>query len=803
MAPSRRPARPRRARLTVQTLEARDVPAGTVKATLVNGLLTLTGDDNSNAVSIIVTGAGAGGGPRVKLVAADNTGIDGNIPADGDVTSIRAVMNGGNDSLIFGSEVDLDKDPNAAVDFILPGGAAIDLGDGDNTFTADLLGKLSLGDLSVTAGDGKDTVLISAREASSGMATGRKSMKPVSISVGDGGYDVTVKNFTVPGKAGMTFTAGDGDGTFAAAGIDTSGDGQPDTVGLQLGDMTAGNLTNGGAFTGTTGNGICSYSWGVSQTGSYSHAGGGGSGRVSATFADSSATGDVTLTGAASLDLTATNTAVGGSVKVQKKWLPANFRASATVSLTNVQVTRGVDVSADGGSSAASLALTDGRVGGSVKVTDTGTNGNAALTAVRPDVSGAVEVKATGPGGLAVGDWNGDGFVGPVTVQGRKQASMSVAGSLTVAAFGGMMNGKPGDVSVTSAGGDASLSLTGPGSPRDPAAPPTLQAGDVSVGGFATARVSLGSAADLDLDGDLAVTSTQDASVADLNRDGILDVAGKVTVTGQDDAGITNVADWSSGPVAVASRYGGAQFALTGSVALKNGLTVNGGNSVDVTLTPPVGAGGAPLVDGKVLVSGGFGGGKVVFQDLHFSSVKVDVKGGGTQVTMKDAFVIPHVLEKSGSLSISTGSGNDAVTLDGVTVAGKTDIRTGGGKDTLTVNGSAQDQGHPYTFGDTFTADLGAGDDQILLAQDAAAKFPVTFAKGVTIEAGAGNDTLKVGVAGGTPGVGPNTSVAFKGTPIKIRGGAGLNTFDPRAGDFTLPQGVDPKTVFLGWTPGP
>jgi Ca2+-binding RTX toxin-like protein len=161
---------------------------------------------------------------------------------------------------------------------------------------------------------------------------------------------------------------------------------------------------------------------------------------------------------------------------------------------------------------------------------------------------------------------------------------------------------------------------------------------------------------------------------------------------------------------------------------------------------------------------------------------------GDNSVTLRRTFVLPHVLEKSGRLSVTSDNGNDTVTLDEVVVGGTTTIRTGAGQDTLTVGGAT-------AFRGAFAADLGAGDDRIDVAQTAAAA-PVTFTAGVTVLAGDGNDRLRLGIDGSAQ----NQKVVIDGGGIKWDGGRGINLFDPEAGQFELPAGIDPTRVFLNWT---
>src|SRR5262245_47159722 len=100
-------------RLRLLQLETRDTPAGTVTGTLSGGVLTLTGDDESNSIQLMQVGT------DITVVGNNNTNIAGG-PTFSSVTSVKTVMKGGND------EVGIDP----VGPFTLPGAANFDLGDG-------------------------------------------------------------------------------------------------------------------------------------------------------------------------------------------------------------------------------------------------------------------------------------------------------------------------------------------------------------------------------------------------------------------------------------------------------------------------------------------------------------------------------------------------------------------------------------------------------------------------------------------------------------------------------------------------
>ena len=174
-----------RPRLALQPLEGRIVPNGTIVAVLSPaGVLSLTGDDDANGLTVKVT-AGV-----VTLTPDGSTTIDKTgVPAGGIVKSIKADLKGGADSLAI----------NAAADFILTGPVAIALGDGNNKLALDTTGKLNLGGLTVTGGDGADTVVVRGAAGSTVGGTAKFTYK-------NGGSSTSLEGV---GFSAVTVSAGD------------------------------------------------------------------------------------------------------------------------------------------------------------------------------------------------------------------------------------------------------------------------------------------------------------------------------------------------------------------------------------------------------------------------------------------------------------------------------------------------------------------------------------------------------------------------------------------------------------------
>ncbi|HKB06278.1 MAG TPA: hypothetical protein VKD90_29050 [Gemmataceae bacterium] len=204
MRPVSPSARSRRPRLSVESLEGRLVPAGTVTASLsALGVLTLTGTDDDNGITLKVTGS------NVTLTPDGTTTLVGSVPPTGVVKSINVVMKGGADVVSI--------DGTSA--FQVPGAVTISLGDGDNTLDMTTTGKIQVGALTVKGGDGLDTVTVKGGAMAGSMVTGAASFlygtggssttwedvkfnttaKVVAGEAGGRANEVTANNVTVAG----------------------------------------------------------------------------------------------------------------------------------------------------------------------------------------------------------------------------------------------------------------------------------------------------------------------------------------------------------------------------------------------------------------------------------------------------------------------------------------------------------------------------------------------------------------------------------------------------------------------------
>jgi hypothetical protein len=191
-----------RARLSVEPLEAREVPAGAVTASVAAGVLTITGDDFDNkftiqrqddAIEIIGTETLVNENPESVRIA-------------GPINSIKVTTFGGADQV---SISDLS-------DFVLPGFAQFDLGDGSNTLKLVTTGQLSIGALTVKGGDGLDTTQI---DAAAGSQIGTSAL----FQYGIGGSTTTMKHLAFPGAGQVTLAAADGVDSFTLDDCQTKG----------------------------------------------------------------------------------------------------------------------------------------------------------------------------------------------------------------------------------------------------------------------------------------------------------------------------------------------------------------------------------------------------------------------------------------------------------------------------------------------------------------------------------------------------------------------------------------------------
>src|SRR5262245_56508760 len=199
-------------RLHLHQLETRDTPAGTVAASFAGGVLTLTGDDDSNSIQLMQLGT------NITVVGFNSTTVTGG-PTFNNVTSVKAVMKGGNDEILS----------NPVGPFALTGAANLDLGDGNNSLGITTAGQVTLGSLTVKAGDGDDSITVAG-------ITGSTVTGNVSFDLKAGNTDIHLNNLQINGAGGLKYNATDGADSLNMLGVKLS---KAATVSTGLGQLEA------------------------------------------------------------------------------------------------------------------------------------------------------------------------------------------------------------------------------------------------------------------------------------------------------------------------------------------------------------------------------------------------------------------------------------------------------------------------------------------------------------------------------------------------------------------------------------
>jgi hypothetical protein len=400
-----------RPRLFVESLEPRDVPTGVIQASLVNGTLTLKGDDLANIVSIQIN---TGVAPTVVLTPDTGTSPtlidDVNDPATplpgdpvtipGPMTALKVDLGGGDDSLTI----------DGSNDFVLPGGASLTLGDGNNTLGLSTSGKIDLAKLSVQGGDGADTVTVAG-----GANRGSRVTGPAAFDLGPGDSTTSLTRVDFPGTAGVRLSAGPGSVT---------------------GSLTTLNVTVAKALRAAVGTGHLDLTLTGSQLGSLAVTGN----TLAATLENTNVDGAVSVRGAFSSALTAQGAVtIGRDVTVGGGPL-ASFLSLAT-SLTARNVTVAGSVQSQLGSASGSFAARDISLTGSFsayistasgpftarKVTISGSADNQLNTGSTAFSAGDVSV--TGGQGAQVSEFGGTFTVHSLTAKATALAVLGLQGT--------------------------------------------------------------------------------------------------------------------------------------------------------------------------------------------------------------------------------------------------------------------------------------------------------------------------------------------------------------------------------------
>jgi hypothetical protein len=398
-------------------------------------------------------------------------------------------------------------------------------------------------------------------------------------------------------------------------------------------------------------------------------------------------------------------------------------------------------------------------------------------------IDNTVDFVVTGPVAITLGD-------------GNNTLNLTTAGKITLGAL--TVKGADGTDTVTIQGGAGTGSTIGPASFNYANGGSTTTLGDVRfnvgvtlIAGDAVTAPNAVTATNVTVvktfsaalaNSNPALVSFTGSTLGGLKETGFVvgallqstNVLGSINIKGGFQADLQTDTVTVSGSVALTAPA--PSFTAAG-----DGTTINGNLLLTGTAWTATSFQSATLsqVKGSVTVTGGW------YNDTFESNglfrvdknLSLTLNGGDNVVNLTDASV-------GWNLKIRTGAGNDQITLDRTTVALATSIFAFAGADTLSIeNGS--------TFATTFGADLGTGNDTVSVAQNPAASGAVTFVGAARILAGAGNDTLLLGL---DPGFGGSTNsrAVFVVPTSLVDGGDGIDNFDNSTAQFT---GVTP----IGW----
>lgn len=203
----------------VQALEQRTLPAGTVLAVASAGNITLTGDNNSNQVTIVVTAAGitltGTDGTLIRKGARTGTTLTLNTPnVTRDVTiNLRGgddalTVNVGTANLVIGRNLKIDASagndtinvPNTTGSITVNGELTVDLGTGTDRLTT-ATPITVLGNARITGNTGNDTINLD----------GLNVLQHLTIETGSGDDAVALTDSLVTGNANVALSGGNDD----------------------------------------------------------------------------------------------------------------------------------------------------------------------------------------------------------------------------------------------------------------------------------------------------------------------------------------------------------------------------------------------------------------------------------------------------------------------------------------------------------------------------------------------------------------------------------------------------------------
>jgi len=388
------------------------------------------------------------------------------------------------------------------------------------------------------------------------------------------------------------------------------------------------------------------------------------------------------------------------------------------------------------------------------------------------------------------------------TVPAGTLNSSLVNGTLTITAVNSNVFGENDQVITIQGTGSGDFNITANGKLQGPAAG--------ALENVTNIRLNLGAGNDtVTIDGaQLAGTLTVNGSTG--NNAVIFDVAdskiGNISIVNgmgndrfQADAAVV------TGNLTVNNGHGDTKFLLNADTVIGGNLSLTNTGGIDIftskalldverNLTMNNGAGTVRLtfdgyteIRGNFSVVNGYGGDTTDFNgqltvarnlSLNYGTsddvIKtVDAKGNVQIVQLTGSstkFNADAAAEIGGNLTIRGQGGIDRVVLDGVTVNGTTLFDLGAQDDVVILTDS--------TFKGRTTINTGNGNDRIRLENDGNDLLlnddngtGTVFQSAVSINAGAGDDLLVIGLMNGD-------GVDFKVAPVTLNGGSGTDTLD-------------------------
>jgi len=852
--------RARRAPLALHQLESRLNPNGTVTASLVGGVLTLTGDDLDNSISVGQSGPGS------FSVNGVNTNIQGGPNFTG-VNSIVANLADGDDVVAMSGAVDLDLD--GIPDFVLPGSMTINAGDGNKVFGLTGNGKVEVSSFSYTGGDGDDQVTFYGG-FDKGKVTGN-----VVINVGIGFNSqgpvstfrdtyINLANLEIGGLGGLRVTGQDGTEYLSLSNLKVTGpvnaDGGDGGMGVNVQGGTLGSVTvkSAGAGYGLNNSTTAVTFQGSRVTGPVSVKGA----TETRLSLDTAELGPTTVSGGkssfngASVETTAGASKIHGDLKLIGGRLSVYTQGGATGgtsltvdrllsitgSIVDINMAQGSSITAGtltvAGTHSSQFfsynpdATTPGKVTVAGAMTFRGPSVDFSQNGGEVQVGGRMALIATGK---ATFTSTASPFVfnsprakttaASILVQGREvefhQTESDVTATTGLALVGletAMFDAFPREqtedpanpgtydpaVGANTTVTNGAMRMSAPDSAQYNQTDGVLTlSGGLTIlapRGNASYRTDVGDG--FDAVGPKLVIPTANVLIRGNSADflftgGTATVGGTVSMLGaagstfETDFGETHdinfdftdlYPNFTSGTVTVNGGIDSAKFSTFGETFTAHGdVIVKGpaglsqiffddrtGSQVDGNVTVTTGS------DFDLFVAWGpltVGGNLTVDLGIGANDFETGVQGGTTKVT--------------GNLTFKSGSGSDTFELAALEVTGTTLITTGAGRDQLYLLGGTKFTG-PVTIDTGSGADLVAigtplPDEQIPPGPDVFPAGPVQFDAKATIKFGAGNDTMRLGVAGD-----PDGKVLF-GVAGSLAADGGLSLgdlFDAAAGQF-------------------